>query len=265
MAALWFWHFPGPYQAALNSERIHALEHTSFLVTAILLWWVILQPTGHRRLSHAAAIPYLVATMAQSGALGALLMLSPFPWYPAHAQGTQLWGSTLLADQQRAGLIMWIPAALAYVTAAVWLFVRWMADDERATARADALRLATRVAPLIVVTVLVTVSCADAAAHEPDHFVTGGSVARGQIAIQRYGCGSCHMIPGIRDAGGMVGPPLIHWSQRRIIAGEVPNDPEHLVTWITMPQAVEPGTAMPNMGVSDGEARDMAAYLYSIK
>lgn len=72
------------------------------------------------------------------------------------------------------------------------------------------------------------------------------------------------MIPGIRGAEGMVGPPLEHWAERRIIAGEVPNDPERLITWITVPQSIEPGTAMPNMGVTDGQARDIAAYLYTL-
>lgn len=95
--------------------------------------------------------------------------------------------------------------------------------------------------------------------------IANSDAARGRVAIERFGCGSCHDIPGIRGADGMVGPPLTHWSQRRIIAGEMENSPEHLITWITMPQAVEPGTAMPNMGISDGEARDIAAYLYSIK
>jgi cytochrome c len=73
------------------------------------------------------------------------------------------------------------------------------------------------------------------------------------------------MIPGITGASGMVGPPLTSWSQRRIIAGEVPNTPANLITWITVPQSIEPGVAMPNLGVSDGQARDIAAYLYSLK
>jgi cytochrome c1 len=69
----------------------------------------------------------------------------------------------------------------------------------------------------------------------------------------------------VESARGLVGPPLIHWANRRIIAGEVENTPEHLVTWLTVPQAVEPGTAMPNMGVTDEQARAMAAYLYTLK
>jgi cytochrome c len=95
--------------------------------------------------------------------------------------------------------------------------------------------------------------------------VENGDAQRGRAAIEAYGCGSCHSIPGIRAANGMVGPPLDHWSQRRIIAGEVPNDPERLITWITVPQSIEPGTAMPNMGVTDGQARDIAAYLYTLR
>lgn len=98
----------------------------------------------------------------------------------------------------------------------------------------------------------------------PDHFIANADADRGKVAIGRYGCGSCHDIPGIRGANGLVGPPLQHWADRRIIAGEMENTPDHLITWITMPQAVEPGTAMPNMGISDGEARDIAAYLYTI-
>lgn len=98
-----------------------------------------------------------------------------------------------------------------------------------------------------------------------DRRVDGGDVARGKTQIVAYGCGSCHTIPGITGAYGQVGPPLSAWSRRRIIAGEVPNTPTNLITWITVPQSIEPGVAMPNLGVSDGQARDIAAYLYSLK
>lgn len=98
-----------------------------------------------------------------------------------------------------------------------------------------------------------------------DRRVEGGDVGRGKTQIASYGCGSCHTIPGIAGADGQVGPPLTAWSQRRIIAGEVANTPVNLITWITVPQSIEPGVAMPNLGVSDGQARDIAAYLYSLK
>ena len=111
---------------------------------------------------------------------------------------------------------------------------------------------------------IVALACRQASGHTTDRVVEGGDVERGRATIATYGCGSCHIIPGVKDAQGLVGPPLIHWADRRIIAGEVPNDPERLITWITVPQSIEPGTAMPNMGVTDGQARDIAAYLYTL-
>lgn len=100
--------------------------------------------------------------------------------------------------------------------------------------------------------------------HPADRSVEGGDPSRGRAAIAAAGCGSCHAIPGVRGADGAVGPSLEHWSERRIIAGVVPNDPDRLVTWITVPQSIVPGNAMPNLGVTDGQARDMAAYLYTL-
>ncbi len=106
--------------------------------------------------------------------------------------------------------------------------------------------------------------CHPASGGEPSYQIPGASASRGKVALQRYGCGNCHMIPGIAGATGMVGPPLIKWSQRTYIAGEVPNDPAHLMTWIQAPQSIEPGTAMPDLGVNPQDARDIASYLYTI-
>mgnify|MGYP001544976079 CR=1 FL=1 len=83
--------------------------------------------------------------------------------------------------------------------------------------------------------------------------------------IEQYGCGSCHTIPGVRNARGLVGPPLLWWSRRTFIAGEVPNTPENLVHWIRSPRSVEAHTAMPTLGLSDQQARDVAAYLYTLR
>ena len=102
-----------------------------------------------------------------------------------------------------------------------------------------------------------------ACAGAPTRVVQGGDARRGPAAIVRYGCGSCHVIPGVGSAVGMVGPPLTAFSRRAYIAGELPNTADNLVTWITVPQAIEPGTAMPNLGVDDRSARDIAAYLYA--
>jgi cytochrome c2 len=95
--------------------------------------------------------------------------------------------------------------------------------------------------------------------------VPGGDPGRGQHAIQRYGCGACHTIPGVAGARGAVGPPLAGLGSRAIIAGRVGNTPEHLVRWIEFPQAIEPGTAMPDLGVTEADARDIAAYLYTLR
>jgi cytochrome c1 len=99
----------------------------------------------------------------------------------------------------------------------------------------------------------------------PAQMVAQGHPDRGPAAINRYGCGSCHNIPGVRGASGLAAPPLTSFSKRAFIAGEVPNNPENLITWITVPQSIEPGTAMPNLGVLDEDARDIAAYLYTLK
>jgi cytochrome c len=98
----------------------------------------------------------------------------------------------------------------------------------------------------------------------PRQRVAGGDPVRGKRTIVTYGCGSCHVIPGVPAAVGLVGPPLTDMADRRWVAGRVPNEPAALVRWIREPRAVDPGTAMPNLGVTEGEARDIAAYLYTL-
>jgi cytochrome c1 len=83
--------------------------------------------------------------------------------------------------------------------------------------------------------------------------------------MRRYGCTSCHTIPGVAGANGVVGPPLARFARRSYIAGHLSNDATTLVRWIRHPHALDGRTAMPEMGVSDGDARDMAAYLYTLR
>jgi len=92
-----------------------------------------------------------------------------------------------------------------------------------------------------------------------------GNPAHGKQIIQSYGCGSCHTIPGIRTAHGLVGPPLTSFGRRTMIAGELPNSPDNLIRWIQNPPAVEPKTAMPNLGLTSEQAHDVAAYLYTLQ
>jgi cytochrome c1 len=95
--------------------------------------------------------------------------------------------------------------------------------------------------------------------------VTGGDASDGRTAITHYGCGSCHTIPGVKRASGLVGPPLIHWSRRSYIAGKLANTPDNLESWLRDPQAVWPGNDMPDLHVSAVDARNIAAYLDSIR
>jgi len=95
--------------------------------------------------------------------------------------------------------------------------------------------------------------------------VEGGDATRGRGALMGYGCAACHTIPGINTTQAMVGPPLEHFANRRFIAGELPNQPGNLVKWVMNPQAIQPGNAMPNLNVSEADARDIAAYLESLQ
>ena len=95
--------------------------------------------------------------------------------------------------------------------------------------------------------------------------LTGGDPESGRVKIRNYGCQSCHTIPGVTGVETWVGPPLMHWSRRVYIAGELPNTPENLSRWLQHPPQVEPKTAMPDMGVTEQDSRDIAAYLYTLK
>ena len=95
--------------------------------------------------------------------------------------------------------------------------------------------------------------------------VAGGNAERGQRLLARYQCGSCHAIPGVASAAGRTGPPLMAFGRRSYIAGHVPNGPETLTRWLLEPQALVPHARMPDMGASEADARDMAAYLQSLR
>ncbi|HMF78537.1 MAG TPA: c-type cytochrome [Bryobacteraceae bacterium] len=94
---------------------------------------------------------------------------------------------------------------------------------------------------------------------------TGGDPGRGASAISQYGCGSCHTIPGIVGAHGLVGPSLAGLGSRMYIAGMLPNAPGNLVRWVKNPKSINEKTVMPNLGVTTRDAADIGAYLYSVK
>jgi cytochrome c oxidase assembly factor CtaG len=138
--ALWMWHIPALFQATLDSELIHTLQHLSFLHSAILFWWAIIHRSGVG--AYGFAVLYMFTTAIHSGLLGVIITVARTLWYPAYARTTEAWGLTPLEDQQLGGLIMWIPGGLTYVIAALAFVAGWMAEADRRAKRATAGSLA---------------------------------------------------------------------------------------------------------------------------
>ena len=116
---------------------------------------------------------------------------------------------------------------------------------------------------LLLTTALFLSACMGGTRGYTEKSVPDGDVQAGHDAIIAYGCGACHVIDGVAEANAYVGPPLSHYERRHYIAGNLPNTADNLIYWIQFPQSVEPGTAMPDLNVSEADARNIAAYLYS--
>lgn len=121
--ALWVWHVPALFDAALHSGLAHALQHASFLGTALLFWWAVIGHDARDTRAAGAALACLFTTMMHTSALGALLTLAPSVWYPDYAATAPAFGFDAMEDQQLGGLAMWVPGAAAYVWAA--LAIAW--------------------------------------------------------------------------------------------------------------------------------------------
>ena len=122
--ALWLWHIPAWFDFALAHDAVHAAQHAAFLFTALLFWWSVLGATTAS--DRGIALLSLFTTMVHTGALGALLTLSPTPWYASYLATAPGLGFDPLEDQQLGGLIMWVPAGLVYLGCALVLATRWL-------------------------------------------------------------------------------------------------------------------------------------------
>ena len=139
-AALWLWHAPSLFDAALANSGVHDVQHLSFLLTALLFWSAVLRP----REAAGGAVLYLFTTTVHTSVLGALLTFASRPLYEAYMTTAPHWNLTALEDQQLGGLIMWVPGSLVYVSLALALLARWLSTPgsdlvlriERADARA---------------------------------------------------------------------------------------------------------------------------------
>jgi putative membrane protein len=125
--AIWLWHVPALFEATLRSDLVHTLQHMSFLGTGLLFWWALLRGRGGG-IGRPAAVLYLFTTSVHTTVLGALLTFSSRLWYPLYAPATAVWGLTPLEDQQLAGLIMWVPANLSYLIAALAIASAWLKE-----------------------------------------------------------------------------------------------------------------------------------------
>jgi mono/diheme cytochrome c family protein len=115
----------------------------------------------------------------------------------------------------------------------------------------------------LVVALLALAACTEAA--PPAHLaIPGADPNRGRALIGDFGCGSCHVVDGVTGANGVVGPPLENFANRTLLAGTFPNVPRFLVPWLMDPPDLKPETAMPDLGVSGSQARDIASYLYTL-
>jgi putative membrane protein len=256
--ALWVWHAPSLYEAALANDAVHALEHACFFVTAALFWWGLTHGQ-HGRLGYGSAVIYVFATAMHSGLLGAALTLSPRPWYALHAPTSQAWGLTPLEDQQLAGLIMWVPAGLIFLMMGLIYFAAWVKESGRRV------RYNTVVSAAAFLSVLLIQTACQRDVYREASAMTGGDPYRGRTAIARYGCDTCHTIPGVRTANGRVGPPLAGVAARVYLAGHIPNTPVNMQDWIRHPRQHDTQTVMPDTGVTEQDGRDIAAFLYTLR
>ena len=115
-----------------------------------------------------------------------------------------------------------------------------------------------------ILTIIVLSACSDKSPKSNPAFADADP-ERGKAALAKYGCIACHTIPGIPSSNVLTAPPLIGISQRSYLAGMLENTPQNLRRWIQHPRQVNPHTAMPEQGVTDRDASDMAAYLYTTR
>jgi putative membrane protein len=125
--ALWIWHLPVLYEAAVLDDRIHLVQHLCFAGTAVLFWWGLIRGR-YGRVGYGAAFIYIFATALHSGGLGALLTFSNRAWYPLYVQRAQ--GADAVVDQQLGGVIMWVPAGVVMMLFGLAMFAAWLGDAQ---------------------------------------------------------------------------------------------------------------------------------------
>lgn len=258
-AVIWLWHAPVLYEAALASEAVHAFQHFTFVGTAVLFWWGLVYGR-YGRAAYGASVLFVFVTMVHTGLLGALFALSTSPYYASHEARSAAAGIDAVTDQQLAGLYMWVPSGIVLTAFGLALVVAWLAEADR---RAGSTR---KIVSWLLPLALLSLAACSSMPHEAEvRRLTGGDPHRGRDRIRQYGCDTCHTIPGVPTADATVGPPLTAIARRMYLAGHIPNSPENMMRWIQHPRGHDEKTAMPEMGVTDSDSRDIVAYLYTLR
>jgi putative membrane protein len=125
-SALWTWHLPALYQAALADDLVHGFEHLSFLGAALIFWALVIGPERPRRLDYGPAMLLVFVTGLQSAALAVILIFASQALYPIHRETVQAWSLSPLQDQQLAGAVMWTPAGIVFLITVLVLLGRWL-------------------------------------------------------------------------------------------------------------------------------------------
>lgn len=128
--AIWVWHIPALYQATLDNEPIHALQHLIFLCTALLFWYTLIHGR-YGRMGYGIAFVYVFTTALHTSVLGALMTFAQQVWYPIYNGRTAPWHLTALQDQQLGGLIMWIPSGIVFIVVGLAMFAAWIGESEK--------------------------------------------------------------------------------------------------------------------------------------
>ena len=131
--AIWIWHSPRLYEAALASDGLHAFEHLCFVLTAALFWWGMVHGR-YGRIGYGLATVYVFLTAVHSSVLGALMTIAPGVWYPVYGPAGAAWHINPLEDQQLAGLLMWVPSGVIFIVFGLALFAAWLGESERRAA-----------------------------------------------------------------------------------------------------------------------------------
>lgn len=259
--AIWAWHMPALYDAAVGNEAVHTVQHAMFVGTSTLFWWGMLYGR-YGRAGYGAGVFYVFLTVVHTGILGAMVTFAGTPLYPIYAAPAAAHGIDPLVDQQRAGLLMWIPAGIVMTLLGLALFAAWLGESERKSIQNARFKMQT---PLLILIAALALASCDRSADRTARQLTGGDPDKGRLAIAKYGCDTCHNIPGVLTATATVGPPLQQIALRSYLAGRIDNTPENMIKWIRQPDSVDPQTAMPETGVTEADGRDIAAYLYTLR